>query len=65
MDFEVWINLIGSVGFPIAACVFMFKQNSKLSDTLAELSTTLTLMNERISNIENKIDICVDEKKEV
>lgn len=63
MDFEVWINLIGSVGFPIAACVFMFKQNSKLSDTLAELSTTLTLMNERISNIESKIDDCVDKKE--
>lgn len=63
MDFEVWINLIGSVGFPIAACIFMFKQNSKLSDTLAELSTTLTLMNERISNIENKIDVCVDKKE--
>lgn len=58
MDFELLINLVGSVGFPIAACIFMFNQNNKLTGTLAELSTTLTLMNERISNIENKLDEC-------
>lgn len=63
MDFELLVNLVGSVGFPIAACIFMFNQNNKLSGTLAELSTTLTLMNERISNIENKIDACVDKKE--
>lgn len=55
MDLELLINLVGSVGFPIAACIFMFNQNNKLTTTLAELSTTLTLMNERISSIENKI----------
>lgn len=64
MDIELLINLVGSVGFPIAACIFMFNQNNKLTSTLAELSTTLTLMNERVSNIENKLDVCVAHKEE-
>lgn len=63
MDLELLINLVGSVGFPIAACIFMFNQNNKLTTTLAELSTTLTLMNERISSIENKLGECSAHKE--
>lgn len=49
-------TLISSVGFPIAACVVMFVQNDKLQKTLAEIANTMTLLNERIGKIEDKID---------
>lgn len=55
MDYADIINLIGSVGFPIVACLFLFKQNDKLSNTLSELSTTLSGINQRLDNIEDKI----------
>lgn len=53
---EVIINMIGSVGFPIVACLYMFKLFNDLQKTLAELNVSLTLMNERISQIETKLD---------
>lgn len=59
---EVIINMIGSVGFPIVACLYMFKLFNDLQKTLAELNVSLTVMNERISQIETKLD---DKKEEV
>ena len=47
-------TLISTLGFPIAACVVMFWQNGKLQKTLSDLSTTLTLMNERINDIKKE-----------
>ena len=55
MDIQAISQLIGSVGFPIAACIVMFYQNSKLQQTLAELSNTLTQMNERLSDVESTV----------
>ena len=48
-------NLIGSLGFPIAACCVMFYQNGKLQTTLSELTVTLTTMNERLSDVEDAV----------
>ena len=53
MDINGITTLVGSLGFPIAACCVMFYQNSKLQETLNELSKTLTSMNERLTDIEN------------
>lgn len=53
---DVIINMIGSVGFPIVACLYMFKLFNDLQKTLAELNVSLTVMNERISQIETKLD---------
>ena len=55
MDITTFSQLIGTVGFPIAACCVMFIQNNKLHQTLSDLSKTLSSMNERISDIENHI----------
>lgn len=55
MNYSEIISAISSVGFPIVACVVLFKQNGKLSETLAELSATLTGINQRLDNIENKV----------
>ena len=55
MDIQSISQLIGSVGFPIVACIVMFYQNSKLQQTLSELSNTLTQMNERLSDVESAV----------
>lgn len=55
MDITVLSQVIGSVGFPIAACCVMFYQNDKLQKTLSEVSTTLTAMNERLSDVEKGV----------
>ena len=50
------VQMISSVGFPIVACLFMFKQNNDLQKTLNEISQTMALMNERIKNIEDSFE---------
>lgn len=49
-------TLITTVGFPIACCCVMFYQNSQLQKTLSELTVTLEKMNERIGNMEGKVN---------
>jgi uncharacterized protein YoxC len=49
------ITLISNVGFPIACCIFLFMQQSKLTSTLSELSGTLQVMNARLDNIEESL----------
>ena len=45
-------NLISNVGFPIVACIFMYKQQVELQKTITELSSTLKSIDTRISTIE-------------
>ena len=52
------INAISTVGFPIVCCGVLFYQNSKLTETISDLKSTLventtilkTLINERKEN---------------
>ena len=48
-------ELISNVGFPIVACIFMYKQNLELQKSLSELSTTLKAIDARIDSIENDL----------
>ena len=48
-------ELISNVGFPIVACIFMYKQNLDLQKSLSELSTTLKAIDARIDSIENDL----------
>lgn len=57
MTIELFTQLIGSVGFPIAACIVMFMQNNKMQETLANLSNTLSVMTERLQHIEHDISM--------
>lgn len=50
------VQIISSVGFPIVACLFMFRQNNDLQKTLNDISQTMILMNERIKNIEDSFE---------
>ena len=56
MDLNALVDIISQVGFPIACCVILFKQNSDLQKTLNDISTTMTVLSERITDIENKIN---------
>lgn len=64
MDINEVISLIDSVGFPITICLllmfFMYKYVVPLiNESIAanrEITNNLTLMNERIGNIEQDID---------
>lgn len=56
MDLNTISQIIGSMGFPIAACVVMFYQNSRMQETLAKLSETLTLMSSRLSDLEDAVN---------
>lgn len=56
MDIEMIFSLIGSVGFPIVACVALFKLFNDMQKTLSDLNVSLSIMNERLSDIENKIN---------
>ena len=56
MDFEVISQLIGSVGFPIAACCVIFYQNSKMQETLSSIATAMSSMTDKIRDIETKLN---------
>lgn len=46
-------TFISNVGFPILACLFMYKQQQELNKTITELSTTLKGIDTRLDTIEN------------
>ena len=53
MDMSAITSLISSVGFPIACCIFLFSQQTKLTNTLHDISTTMQLMSSRLDDIED------------
>jgi len=50
MDFTALINFIDSIGFPIVACIFLFLQLQKQTETLNELKIVMT-------KLINKLDV--------
>ena len=49
------VTLITNVGFPIACCIFLFSQQTKLTNTLHDISTTMQLMSARLDDIEDAL----------
>ena len=45
-------NIISSIGFPIFACIYMFKNNEKLISAINELSITLKGIDTRLEILE-------------
>ena len=52
---EQILSLISNVGFPIACCVVLFHQQTKLTETLHEISSTMSVMSARLDDIENSL----------
>lgn len=46
-------NLISNIGFPIVACLFMFKQQQTLTSTIIDLKDTLQLIQKDIEKLKN------------
>lgn len=63
MNIDSIVSIISSVGFPIFACIVMFKQNEELQKTLSDISNTMTLLTERIKDVESKLNIEEEEAK--
>ena len=57
MDVSSITQLISNVGFPIAACCVMFYQNSKLQDTLSNISATMQVLTNKITDLERKMEV--------
>ena len=56
MEVTAVSQLIGSVGFPIAACVVMWFQNDKLQKTLADISVAMQKMADEMNDIESRLE---------
>ena len=52
---EQIIQLISNVGFPIACCIILFMQQNKLTQTLHDISSTMSVMSARLDDIENAV----------
>ena len=47
-------NLVSNVGFPIVACIFMYKQQVKLQETITDLTSTLKGIDTRLNQLERE-----------
>ena len=47
-------NLVSNVGFPIVACIFMYKQQVKLQETITDLTSTLKGRDTRLNQLERE-----------
>ena len=63
---EQLIQLISNVGFPIACCIILFMQQNKLTNTLHDISNTMSVMSARLDDIENAVrkEAKIEKKKE-
>lgn len=48
-------TFISNVGFPIVACFFMFIQNSKMAESLANLSATMESVKDELISLKSKV----------
>ena len=48
-------QLVSNVGFPIVACLFMYKQQTELQKTITDLTSTLKSIDTRIQNLEKEV----------
>lgn len=55
MSIEAVSTLITNVGFPIACCCVMFYQNSKLQETLHDVTLTMQKLVDKIETMETHI----------
>ena len=42
-------------GIPIACCIILFMQQNKLTNTLHDISSTMSVMSARLDDIENSL----------
>ena len=52
---EQILTMISNVGFPIACCIILFTQQNKLTNTLHDISNTMTKITMRLDDIEEAV----------
>ena len=61
MEFNTIITAIGSLGFPIVACIFMFymytKQQEKHADEVKEMTSAINELKLVIQKILDKLEV--------
>lgn len=57
MDTSALSQLIGSLGFPIACCCYLFYSNSQLVKTIDSLKDTIAVNTTVLETIKEKIDV--------
>lgn len=55
---EQILTMISNVGFPIACCIILFTQQNKLTNTLHDISNTMTKITMRLDDIEESVRGC-------
>ena len=50
------VQLISNVGFPIACCIILFMQQSKLTKTLESIGTTMALMQQDLGDLKQDLN---------
>lgn len=55
MDVNAIGQLIGSVGFPIACCIFLFKQTADMTKILSDFKETLKDVSNQLQNINQRL----------
>lgn len=63
MDIQAIGQFISSVGFPIACCIFLFRQNSKFQEILNENTQTLKKLWDKMDDISSRISDIEDKTK--
>ena len=48
------VTLVSNVGFPILACFWVAKQNKELTETITKLTSTLSVIDKRLEDLERK-----------
>ena len=55
-ELEAMKDLLGTVGFPIFACIVMFYQNQKFSNVLNSIIIEMKSMNNSLNDLKEKLD---------
>lgn len=53
---EVFTNLITNVGFPIACCIVLFRQNGKFTDCINQNTDALNKLIDKIERMDKNDD---------
>lgn len=56
MGYEEIANIVSNLAFPIAACIYLARQNERWVTVISDVTNTLKAMELRLSEIETKIN---------
>lgn len=64
MDIQVISQLISSIGFPIVCCVYLFKANERLRETIDQLRDTIHANTVAVESLKENLNV-FERRKEI